>query len=370
MLAPSKADGERLIAFLERGQPDAALSLLQENLTHDGIDVDSARSLDGKCLIHIASEKGYGAIVLELLHARASIDARDPSFCQRSALLIAAFHNHSDLVEILLAKGADFSLRDENGMDVIALAGSLELRERIVRLVGTNTSQLKTEVETKPDFELTSTPSPLCPRTRNIVVTPVQGFSAIKEQPTEGTSQAIVLAAVETANAFVSPKERWRKVFNIFKAVQTMGASQKQLAAFRGRLIADPSLASARATGGTVRDGSTLLHAAADWGNIHSLTPLLRKSTCFHWSTCLSAAPRWYCPVGSDHSRIGQRPSLFPDCIQVQKPMHQRMEPLKHLLSPFLAIRVLVRMVLPKEILFVLTPCGPTRCSFHLLKSG
>jgi hypothetical protein len=280
VLAPSKADGERLITFLERGQPDAALSLLQENLTHDGIDVDSARSPDGKCLIHIASERGYGAVVLELLHARASIDARDPSFCQRSALLIAAFHNHSDLVEILLAKGADISLRDENGMDVIALAGSLELREKIVRWVGANKSQSKTEVETKPDFELTSTPSPLCSRTRNIVVTPVQGFSAIKEQPTEGTSQAIVLAAVETANAFVSPKERWRKVFNIFKAVQTMGASQKQLAAFRGRLIADPSLASARATGGTVRDGSTLLHAAADWGNIHSLTAILETPEC------------------------------------------------------------------------------------------
>ena len=108
--------------------------------------------------------------------------------------------------------------------------------------------------------------------------TPVDGTSltgTLKQEPSADITAGVLRAAVMTAEGFASPKERWKKIFNTFKAVKGMGPSEKQTVAFHARLEGDPSLATARATEIEVRDGSTLLHAAAAWGNLNAVKHVL-----------------------------------------------------------------------------------------------
>lgn len=101
MLAPTISDTERLMSFLKRDQEESALSQLiatnfDEELT---LDVEYI-SADGKKAIHLACEKGFGAVLNELIRMRANLESRDTA--TRTPLLIAAKYGHMDCVHILL----------------------------------------------------------------------------------------------------------------------------------------------------------------------------------------------------------------------------------------------------------------------------
>ena len=185
-------------------------------------------------------------------------------------------------------------------MDVIAIASNASLREDVSAWIAGK--QVKRYLEPAPQLQappaecsapvlpppsasshssVTGFMSP-SPSTRSArhssVFTPVDGTSltgTLKQEPSADITAGVLRAAVMTAEGFASPKERWKKIFNTFKAVKGMGPSEKQTVAFQARLEGDPSLATARATEIEVRDGSTLLHAAAAWGNLNAVKHVL-----------------------------------------------------------------------------------------------
>jgi hypothetical protein len=183
-------------------------------------------------------------------------------------------------------------LFQHQGLDVIASARVASLREEISAWISAKQAarHVTALAAATPTLPKVPTPPPVnrpitatdlespCQPTksarRSSVFTPVAGTSltgTLKQDPPAEIALGVLRAAVATAEGFASPKERWKKIFNTFKAVKGMGPSEKQTLAFHARLEADPSLATARATEIEVRDGSTLLHAAAAWGNANAV---------------------------------------------------------------------------------------------------
>lgn len=108
-LAPVVSDNARLEAFIERGQVEAAFNFLLDS-NSASFDVNAPTS-KGKQLLHAASEKGYGSLVVELIRRHgAKIEARDQE--GKTALLAAAMHGRHDVAFVLLEFGADYSARD------------------------------------------------------------------------------------------------------------------------------------------------------------------------------------------------------------------------------------------------------------------
>jgi hypothetical protein len=130
VLAPTVSDSERLLSFLKRNQEESALSQLIATNFDETLTLDIEYSVEGKKAIHLACEKGFGAVLNELIRMHAQLETRDP--LTRTPLLIAALHGHLDCVHILLESGADYHARDMKGMDVIAIAGNPVMREIIV----------------------------------------------------------------------------------------------------------------------------------------------------------------------------------------------------------------------------------------------
>jgi len=189
-------------------------------------------------------------------------------------------------------------------LDVIAIASNSSLREDISAWIAAKqaTRHLDPAPQiTAPPVEYSAlapppqsmsrhanvagfvSPSPSTKSARHSsVFTPVDGTSltgTLKQEPSADITAGVLRAAMVTAEGFASPKERWKKIFNTFKAVKGMGPSDKQTLAFHARLEGDPSLATARATEIEVRDGSTLLHAAAAWGNLNAVR--MHNDNCF-----------------------------------------------------------------------------------------
>ena len=133
MLAPTSDETARLLAFLKRNQEKAALVQLQASqdpATGVHVDIEACSSEEGLRPIHFAVEKGFGAVLMELLRMKADLESRNVR--QRTALLIGAKSGRRVCVEMLLHAGADTTARDENGMGAIALASVPALREYIV----------------------------------------------------------------------------------------------------------------------------------------------------------------------------------------------------------------------------------------------
>ena len=60
-----------------------------------------------------AAQEGYGAAVVLLLKAGASVDWQDST--DVTALSLASMYGHAMVVEALLARGANTNLQDSNG---------------------------------------------------------------------------------------------------------------------------------------------------------------------------------------------------------------------------------------------------------------
>lgn len=138
-IAPPRSAEERLADFLRRNQEVPALALLQSCRKYvDGggdsggailIDVESRSPDDGLCAIHRACALGMVDVVDELIRLCADIESTDPN--GRTPLLVAAHAGHPLVIDTLLRCDADPNARDNDGLDVIALTKSPELREHV-----------------------------------------------------------------------------------------------------------------------------------------------------------------------------------------------------------------------------------------------
>ena len=99
-----------LILAVRLGHVNIAASLLE----HDNIDVNQSDS-SGITALYLATFKN-NVFIVQLLLQRPEIDVnRGDSMSRRSPLIIAAERNHTDIVELLLERGADPSIRDRQG---------------------------------------------------------------------------------------------------------------------------------------------------------------------------------------------------------------------------------------------------------------
>ena len=115
------------------GEGDAAAVAA---LLAGGADVNQ-RSTDGETPLHVAGIRGNPAVVAHLLEHGAEVDARTPKgqTLHMTPLMWAAFGGHAEMVELLVAHGADPAAADESGLTVVemaARAGHQEV-ERVVR---------------------------------------------------------------------------------------------------------------------------------------------------------------------------------------------------------------------------------------------
>ena len=78
VLAPPSDETARLLAFLDRSQEESALLQLQASQdSATGLELDiEGSSKEGLRPIHIAVEKGFGAVLMELLRMKADLESR------------------------------------------------------------------------------------------------------------------------------------------------------------------------------------------------------------------------------------------------------------------------------------------------------
>jgi len=230
------------------------------------LDIE-ASSKDGLRPVHIAVAKGFGAVLMELLRMQVDLETRDVG--QRTALLVGAKGGRRVCVEMLLHAGADVTARDENGLDAIALSPVPALREYIMDWVRTHQDPVRqpskapeaTRVVGAPaESSLVATPptaskgeaaAVAASDARAHLSTPPFGekscgssarrpslFTPVLGTRFTGTAEAarprvvqdsIIRAAAETAETLISPTDHWKKRYDAFRAVQKMGASDKQV---------------------------------------------------------------------------------------------------------------------------------------------
>jgi ankyrin repeat protein len=117
-----KALNEQLLGAVWNGN-----TLVVKSVLYDGADPD-IRNIDGKPVLLIASERGFGEIVQALLDKGANVNITDTN--GRTALMSAADNGRADIVYKLLEKGADVNVKA--GLTALMIA-SKEGRAKIVR---------------------------------------------------------------------------------------------------------------------------------------------------------------------------------------------------------------------------------------------
>jgi hypothetical protein len=152
------ADDRLPLLFIERGADVAATDANGETalswaaacsrgvvvkaLLDRGADVKVTRRLDGMTPLHRAMEGmevGSGGIAVMLIARGADVNARERSGC--TPLHIAAYRGYAEAVKVLLAHGADPTLKCADGQTPLAYArerrgtGGDEGRERVAKLL-------------------------------------------------------------------------------------------------------------------------------------------------------------------------------------------------------------------------------------------
>lgn len=78
-----------------------------------GYDIDATKS-EGMTMLHFAVDRGYIDIASYLIECGANINARD--HCEQTPIMLAVICEHKDIVELLVRKGADLSLKNNEGL--------------------------------------------------------------------------------------------------------------------------------------------------------------------------------------------------------------------------------------------------------------
>ena len=120
---------------------------------------------------------------------------------------------------------------------------------------------------------------------------------------------SVLKAAVDTAEALVSPKWKERKVVIDLVAQQKTASNEavaKKMAQLRSKVEADPSLTSLRASKllNLARDGFTLLHVAADHGNLTVIQTLLDLPGVSPWSRDLQGRTALHVAADNGHQDV------------------------------------------------------------------
>jgi ankyrin repeat protein len=76
----------------------------------------------GRTALSVAAKFGHTDIVEALLAKGADINMKDRHSHNRTALILAVDNGHIDTVEVLLAKGADLKAKDELGETALMCA--------------------------------------------------------------------------------------------------------------------------------------------------------------------------------------------------------------------------------------------------------
>ena len=111
-------------------------ALIVRRLIAAGVDAGRAYGNDLTALMWAAGrDEGVGVraaldVIALLVDAGAPLDATDDR--GRTALMIAAELGHGEVVEVLLARGADRAIRDKGGKRAVDLASGAGVRERLM----------------------------------------------------------------------------------------------------------------------------------------------------------------------------------------------------------------------------------------------
>eukprot|EP00039_Didymoeca_costata_P002001 m.56873 g.56873 ORF g.56873 m.56873 type:complete len:1086 (-) comp11066_c0_seq3:275-3532(-) len=117
------AQGPQLLAVaVLRGETAEIGQLLQSGLCH----VDD-HCIKNKTALHIASQTGSARMVWQLLQCNANINAIGGSY-QFTPLHYAACEDHEEVVELLVAHGADRNITDRDGNRAVDLTESEQIR--------------------------------------------------------------------------------------------------------------------------------------------------------------------------------------------------------------------------------------------------
>ncbi len=94
---------------------------------------DPARANDrGQVPLTAAAFKGYGAAIAAMLDAGAPVDGHGPD--GRTALMMAAMFDRAEMLDLLLARGADAEARDAGGLTARDLADRMGATQTAAKL--------------------------------------------------------------------------------------------------------------------------------------------------------------------------------------------------------------------------------------------
>ena len=259
VLAPFDSVAEEIAAAIQRKSFVRAMQLLRHN--KEVFDVNTLLS-SGQALLHETAAANALELMLELNMMGADVNIL--SLSGERPLHLAAREGHGAMVRLLLLLGADSSIPDSQGQLAVELTDDSAIRSLLAGSGSTIQGGI-TELRVKMNQ---------LGRRHEETNDPVDDAVDLQE--------CVMKAARDTARSFRASSNEYSNMQMVLKCC---GQSRPQLlTALRKKLQAEPSLASARASGlgQSIPDGFTPLHVAAAANNVEVLSLLLQSESA--WS--------------------------------------------------------------------------------------
>ena len=117
----------------------------------------NSKGLNEWTALHLAAHNGHISVCLMLLQPRYCMDVNAVTELNRTALHLAAIKGHAEIVESLLAHGADGDIVDKGGWTALHHAANMSHTAVIQLLINAGVSQTLTDHQGKTAFEIAST---------------------------------------------------------------------------------------------------------------------------------------------------------------------------------------------------------------------
>lgn len=343
MLAPSekKDINEKFQKELYDGNTDVVLKLLHDE--YDAVNPEN-RTLDinlppvataGNRPIHIAAAKGLKEVVIALLER--GVDVHSEGAMKNTPLHYAARHNHHQLVAELLQRGAETARTNCKGLTPLELATEETTKlllsghtDRAAAISHKNDgTEMDVSVDQDPWFAYpASTPEPVASVTfrlqpnGTIPLTPgseLKRRSLMPPVPDQLLGQAVKEAAQGSAITLALDMKQWERRQKLFRLLQMAPTDTKKedtnlknsksnaraLQMLKERLLTDPELLHSRAANfkEMAKDGWTLIHTAAAFGNLEALKMLLEEFQASAWVR--DCQGRTALHIAAEHGHVG-----------------------------------------------------------------
>jgi ankyrin repeat protein len=138
--------------FLEAVE-EGDLDKIKKIFNKPGFNVN-VKDKDGNTPLIIASREGHTDIVKVLLDKGADIDVVDKSSIGTTALIIALKGSHTDIAELLVEKGADVKIKDRHGFTALMCASYFGYTKMVKLLIEKGADINAKEVGGKTAFDL------------------------------------------------------------------------------------------------------------------------------------------------------------------------------------------------------------------------